>query len=45
MKINIKAFALTCGIVWGIALFGLTWWIIMFEGVTHEVTLIGMALT
>ena len=41
MKINIKAFALTCGIVWGIALFGLTWWIIMFEGVTHEVTLIG----
>lgn len=41
MKINIKAFALTCGIVWGLGLFALTWWIIAFDGVTHEVTLIG----
>ena len=41
MKINVKAFALTCGILWGIGLFGLTWWIIAFDGVTHEVTWIG----
>ena len=34
MKLNVKAFALTCGIVWGLSLFLLTWWIIMFEGVT-----------
>jgi hypothetical protein len=41
MKLNVKAFALTCGIVWGFGLFALTWWIIAFDGATHEVTLIG----
>ena len=41
MKLNVKAFALTCGIIWGAGLFLLTWWIIAFEGVTGEVTLIG----
>ena len=41
MRINVKAFALTCGIVWGFGLFGLTWWVIAFDGITHETTLIG----
>ncbi|MFO8163949.1 MAG: bacteriophage holin [Desulfatiglandales bacterium] len=41
MRLNIKAFALTCGIIWGLGLFLLTWWIIAFEGVTGDVTLIG----
>jgi hypothetical protein len=41
MKLNIKAFALTCGIVWGLGLFSLTWWIIAFDGSTGETTLIG----
>ena len=41
MKINIKAFALTCGLVWGFALFLLTWWIIAFDGATYDPTLIG----
>ena len=41
MKLNVKAFALTCGIFWGICLFLLTWWIIAFEGATGEPTLIG----
>ena len=41
MKLNVRAFSLTCGIVWGVGLFLLTWWIIAFEGVTGEVTLIG----
>ena len=41
MKLNIKSFALTCGLVWGFALFLLTWWIIAFEGSTAEPTLIG----
>ena len=41
MKLNIAAFALACGILWAIALFGLTWWIIAFEGATGEKTLIG----
>ena len=41
MKFNVKAFALTCGLVWGIGLFILTWWIIIFDGATGETTLIG----
>ena len=41
MKLNVKSFALTCGLVWGAALFLLTWWIIAFDGVTGEPTLIG----
>lgn len=42
MKLNVKAFALACGIVWGFGLFFLTWWIIAFDGATGEPTLIGM---
>ena len=41
MKLNVKAFALTCGLVWGLGLFALTWWIIVFDGTTREPTLIG----
>ena len=41
MKLNVKAFALACGLIWGIGLFLLTWWVIAFEGATHEMTLIG----
>ena len=35
MKINIRAFALTCGVIWGLGLFCLTWWIMLFEGATR----------
>jgi len=42
MKLNVKAFALACGIIWGLGLFFLTWWIIAFDGATGEPTLIGM---
>ena len=41
MKLNVKAFALTCALVWGLGLFFLTWWIIAFDGSTGEITLIG----
>ncbi|MBN2144436.1 MAG: bacteriophage holin [Candidatus Aureabacteria bacterium] len=41
MKLNIKSFALTCGLVWGLGLFFLTWWIIAFDGATTQPTLIG----
>ncbi|MCP3940726.1 MAG: hypothetical protein GY710_04495 [Desulfobacteraceae bacterium] len=41
MKLNVKAFALTGGILWGLGLFLLTWWIIAFDGATGEPTLIG----
>lgn len=32
MKLNVKAFALTCGLVWGLGLFLVTWWIIILHG-------------
>lgn len=41
MKLNVKAFALACAILWGFGLFLLTWWIIAFDGATGQVTLIG----
>ncbi len=41
MKLNVRAFALTCGLVWGIGLFALTWWIIAFDGASKDVTMIG----
>ncbi len=41
MKLNVKAMALTCGLVWGLGLFCLTWWVIAFEGATGNVTFIG----
>ena len=41
MKLNIKAFAIAAGLVWGFNWFGLTWWMILFEGITREPTLIG----
>jgi len=41
MKLDLRAFAITCSLVWGFGLFFLTWWIIMFDGPSGEVTLIG----
>jgi len=41
MKLNVKALALTCGIIWGLGLFFITWWIIFFEGATGDQTFIG----
>lgn len=42
MKLNIKAFGLACGLIWGLGLFVLTWWVMVFDGATGEVTLIGL---
>ena len=41
MKLNVKSLSITCGLIWGIGLFLLTWWIIIFDGATGEATLIG----
>jgi len=41
MQLNVKAFALTCALVWGLGVFFLTWWIIAFDGATHDPTLLG----
>lgn len=41
MRLNVKAFALSCGLLWGFGLLCITWWIIAFGGATGEPTLIG----
>ena len=41
MRLNIKAFALTCGLLAGGGLFFLTWWLIGFEGITGDPLIIG----
>jgi len=40
-KLDVKACALACAIIWGLGLFLLTWWIIYFDGATGEATVIG----
>ena len=42
MKLDVKAFALVCGLMWGIGLFTLTWWVILFDGATGDPTIVGM---
>jgi hypothetical protein len=41
MRLNVKAFALACGLIWGFGILFLTWWIIFFEGATGEITTLG----
>ena len=41
MKLDVKAFSMTCALVWGFGLFLLTWWIIAFDGATIDPTFIG----
>ncbi len=41
MRLNVRAFGITCSLVWGIGLFCLTWWVIAFEGATGDMTWIG----
>jgi hypothetical protein len=41
MKLNVKAFAIACGVIWGAGVFLLTWWIILLEGSSNEMPLLG----
>lgn len=41
MKLNIKALALASGLIWGVGLFVMTWWIMLMEGATGDITFIG----
>jgi hypothetical protein len=41
MKLDIKAFSLTCGVIWGLGLPLLTWWIMAFDGGSTDPTWIG----
>ena len=41
MSLNTRALALASGLVWGVGLFLVTWWIIAFDGTSTDVTWIG----
>ncbi len=41
MKLNVKAFGITAGLLWGVAIFALTWWVIFFDGASNAPTFIG----
>ncbi len=40
MQLNVKAFALACGLIWGLGLLVLTWWIILLDGASSDPTFI-----
>ena len=42
MRFDVKTLAITCGVLWGLALFIMTWWIIAFEGTTVEATCLAL---
>ena len=41
MKLNVWALGLACGLLWGLGLFVLTWWVIAFDGQSTDVNFIG----
>ena len=41
MKLNVKAFALTCGLGWGLTILIVTVWIMLLDGATREPMFIG----
>jgi len=41
MKLNVKAFAIACSILWGCAVFLVTWWVIVLEGASGNTTWLG----
>jgi hypothetical protein len=41
MKLNVLAFGLACGLVWGLGVFCLAWWVMAFEGATGDLMGIG----
>jgi hypothetical protein len=41
MRLDVKAFAMTCAVVWGLGLPLVTWWIIAFDGASLDPTWLG----
>lgn len=42
MRLNVKAFALTCAIFWGLSVFIITWWLIALYGASGARTFLGL---
>ncbi len=40
MKLDVKALALACGLLWGFGLLLMTWWIILLDGSSDTPTFI-----
>ena len=41
MKLDVKALALSCGLIVGLGLFLVTWWVILLDGASGEITWVG----
>jgi hypothetical protein len=41
MKLDVLAFGLACGLIWGLGVFGLAWWVMAFEGATGDLMGLG----
>jgi hypothetical protein len=41
VRLNIKAFAAACGLIWGFGVLALTWWRLLFERSGEDDTIIG----
>lgn len=41
MKLDVKALALSCGLILGLGLFMVTWWVIALDGASGETTWLG----
>ena len=40
-KLDGTALGIAAGLLWGFGVFFLTWWVMLFDGVTHDVTFLG----
>jgi hypothetical protein len=41
MRLDVRAFAIACGLILGLGLFLMTWWIILLDGPSDRMTFIG----
>ena len=41
MKLNVRAFAHTLALTWGLGLFLMTWWLILLEGASNDPAFLG----
>ena len=41
MRLDIKALSIACGLVWGLGIFAVTWWIIAWDGASGDPSWIG----
>lgn len=40
--LHTRELGITCGLIWGLGLFVITWWIMLFEGAVDVPTYIGL---